>query len=80
MQNNLKRVRSCQWPQAEKQLEEMKTEATKFGKVLDNVALSTNNVIAFILNLDVNSFINKYAVDRRIIFGFPLAFVLFYLS
>ena len=76
MLKNLHNVKSCPWPQADKELGEMKIEATHFGHSLDDIAISTKNTISFILNLDINSFLNKYALDRRIVFGLPLAFIL----
>ena len=53
-------------------LGEMKIEATHFGHSLDDIAISTKNTISFILNLDINSFLNKFRSSGFVIIKISL--------
>ena len=73
---NLNNMRSCSvWPPANRQLDAMKAEVNQFGRELRQVAVSTNETVSFLLELDVPKFLSKYDLLRRVVFIFPLACV-----
>ena len=58
---NLNNMRSCSvWPPANRQLDAMKAEVNQFGRELRQVAVSTNETVSFLLELDVPKFLSKY--------------------